>query len=239
MQEVPVLRLMLFDRWRLLNNGQAVHVPARCQRLVTLLALRGRQTRSFLAGALWPTVDEHRAQASLRAVMSTLNRQTPWLVRKVHDEVQLVDGISVDVDEFRTNAELVLSGHQHELPRFVEHATVIGGDLLPGWYDDWVVTERERIHQIRLHVLEALSSQLTQRGAFAHALVAALRAVELDPLRESARRSIIEVHLAEGNTADAIREFERFRSILRAELHVEPTDRMIELIRQVTAHSVA
>ena len=34
-------------------------------------------------------------------------------------------------------------------------------DLLPGWYDDWALIERERFRQRVLHALEALSRQLS------------------------------------------------------------------------------
>ena len=38
-------------------------------------------------------------------------------------------------------------------------------ELLPGWYDDWVIFERERIRQQLLHALEILSRRLVSRGA--------------------------------------------------------------------------
>ena len=109
-----------------------------------------------------------------------------------------------------------------------------GGELLPGWYEDWVLVERERMHQLTLHVLEALARQLVDRGAYPYALQAALNAVTIDPLRESARRAVINVHVAQGNTVDAIREYERFRAVLDKELGVAPTRHLTELIRRVT-----
>ncbi|TDD70637.1 SARP family transcriptional regulator [Jiangella aurantiaca] len=236
-QETAALRLMLFDRWRLVAGRQVVYVPARSQRLVALLALRGRQTRWSLAGTLWPDVDEQRALVSLRAAVSVLHRRVMGLVEKDHGEVQLADGVCVDVDEFRTHARQVLSRHHSDLSVTINQPTVVGGELLPGWYDDWVLVERERIQQTRLHVLEALASSLVERGAYADALQVALTAVEIDPLRESARRSVIRVHLAEGNTADAVREYERFRALLRRELDIAPTHHMTGLMRQLTEHA--
>ena len=38
-------------------------------------------------------------------------------------------------------------------------------DLLPGWYDDWALVERERVRQRLLHALEALSRQLVAGAA--------------------------------------------------------------------------
>jgi DNA-binding SARP family transcriptional activator len=122
-------------------------------------------------------------------------------------------------------------------PAIVDEPEVSGGELLPGWYDDWVSVERERTHQLRLHVLEALARELAERGAYAHALQAALKAIELDPLRETARRAVINVHLAQGNTADALREYQRFRDLLQEELGVGPTRYMSELIAQIAKRS--
>ena len=230
----PNLRLTLFDGWRLVDGEQVVYPPARSQRLVALLALRGRQARAQLAGALWPNADERRADASLRAALSTLHRQLPGLVEKDHGEVQLTDRVWIDIDEFRHNAQAMLSGSASALPTTIDHPTVIGGELLPGWYDDWVLVECERIRQLRLHVLEALAGNLAARSAYAQALETALLAVEIDPLRESAHRAVIRVHLAEGNTAEAVREYERFRFVLRSELDVEPTHQMTELMQELS-----
>jgi len=109
----------------------------------------------------------------------------------------------------------------------------LGGELLPGWYDDWVLVERERMNQLRLHALEAFTDVLIQRADHAGALETALTAVAVDPLRESAHRLLIRVHLAEGNAAEALRQYERFRRLLRDSLHIEPSRQMAELVERV------
>jgi DNA-binding SARP family transcriptional activator len=104
-------------------------------------------------------------------------------------------------------------------------------DLLPGWYDDWVIFERERIRQRLLHALEALSQLLVAAGRCADAVEAAISAVSVDPLRESANRALIEAHLAEGNLVEARRAYERYREVIRRELGVEPGERLARLVR--------
>ncbi len=225
---------MLFDCWRLLDGRRLITVPWRSQRLVAFLTLRGPQCRGLLAGALWPDVDESHAQASLRAALSALNRKAPGVIETSNGDIWLADVVWVDIDEFQRHADLVFSGEATVLTTALHDPSVVGGDLLPGWSDGWVVLERERLQHVRLHVLEAWSRALVERGAYAHALEVALRAVEIDPLRESARRSVINVHLVEGNLADALREYERFRVMLRDELGVGPTKGMTELVRRAT-----
>ncbi|WP_162452350.1 AfsR/SARP family transcriptional regulator [Phytoactinopolyspora mesophila] len=224
-------RLSLFGCWQLLHGRHIVEVPARSRRLMAFLALRGRRSRAFVAGALWPDVDEHRAQASLRAALSFLHRHAPELVLTTPSELWLAEHVSVDVHTFRLNANRVLTSQTlPDLSHPSRWSIIVGGDLLPGWYDDWVRLERDRIHHTRLHVLETLACRLAEAESFAQALECALTAVEIDPLRESARRSLIQVHLAEGNTVEAVREYRRFSSILDAELGIKPTSQLTSML---------
>lgn len=104
-------------------------------------------------------------------------------------------------------------------------------DLLPGWYDDWVIFERERIRQRLLHGLEMLSRRLAAADRSGEAVEAAILAVSADPLRESASRALIEAHLAEGNLIEARRAFERYRDIVHRELGTEPGAELGRLVR--------
>jgi len=104
------------------------------------------------------------------------------------------------------------------------------GDLLPGWYDDWVLYERSRLAQLRLRALESLAEQLVSLGDTRGALEAALAAVAIEPLRESAERALIRVHIADGNYLDAVREYRSFRTRLAAEMDVSPSGQLESLI---------
>ncbi len=99
----------------------------------------------------------------------------------------------------------------------------LAGDLLPGWYDDWVIVERERIRQLRLHALEVLCENLSRSGRHAQAVDAGLSAVAEEPLRESAQRALIAAHLREGNVSEAVRQYDRYRKLLGASLGLEPS----------------
>jgi DNA-binding SARP family transcriptional activator len=109
----------------------------------------------------------------------------------------------------------------------------LAGDLLPDWYDDWAAVERERYRQLCLHALEALAERLTELKRFGEAADAALAAIATDPLRESARRSLIAVHLAEANWADALREYRRFRALLHDELGLAPSSKIEAQLSEV------
>jgi DNA-binding SARP family transcriptional activator len=77
-----------------------------------------------------------------------------------------------------------------------------------------------------LHALEALAARLTEERRFGEAAASALASIRAEPLRESARGALIRVHLAEGNQSEAVREFDRYRTLLRQELGLEPTARL-------------
>jgi DNA-binding SARP family transcriptional activator len=102
-----------------------------------------------------------------------------------------------------------------------------------GWYDDWVLSEAEDWRQLRLHALEALADRLTAIGRWGEAADAAGAAVRAEPLRESANAALIRVHLAEGNQSEAVRQFDRYRALLDAELGLEPTPRLRRLVQDL------
>jgi DNA-binding SARP family transcriptional activator len=103
-------------------------------------------------------------------------------------------------------------------------------DLLPEWDDQWVVIDRERLRQLRLHALESLAEQCVRAGRFGDAIEACQLAVGAEPLRDSAHRTLIRAYLAEGNRAMAVRHFELYENLLRAELGLEPPAEVRDLV---------
>jgi SARP family transcriptional regulator, regulator of embCAB operon len=108
----------------------------------------------------------------------------------------------------------------------------LSSDILPDWYEDWAIVEAESWRLRRLHALEALADDLRGEGSFGQASFAAQAAIDADPLRESPRGALMRVHMAEGNVSDAIREFARYRELLKRELGLEPTPRLLALLEQ-------
>jgi DNA-binding SARP family transcriptional activator len=105
-------------------------------------------------------------------------------------------------------------------------------DLLPGWYEDWALLERERVRQRLLHAMEAQSRQLAQAGRYGQAVEAAMQAVGADPLRESAQRALVEAHLAEGNWMEARRSLDLYAELLDRELGASPGAEITALLHR-------
>ncbi|MFF9896930.1 BTAD domain-containing putative transcriptional regulator [Streptomyces longispororuber] len=215
------------------RGGEPLEVPASGQQVLARLALCGAASRSELAGTLWPDATEARARARLRTAMWRLNGAGSALSDAGGGTLALSCRVRVDLQAFTVAARRVLTRAPVRL-RPAYHLLLCGGELLPGWQQEWVAFERERLHQLRLHALEALSARLVAMRAYGAALEAALECTRIDPLRESAHRAVVSVHLAEHNLTEAVRQFERFRGLLRGELGVEPSGQFSAMLRHAT-----
>jgi DNA-binding SARP family transcriptional activator len=107
-------------------------------------------------------------------------------------------------------------------------------ELLPDWADEWLILARERWNQVRMHTLETLAQQLIAERNYLSALEAAFAAVAVEPIRESAHRIVIEIYIAEGNSACAVKHYHRYRALIQRELGVTPSSRMDGLVHPLT-----
>jgi DNA-binding SARP family transcriptional activator len=237
MELAATARVALLDGFSLdlgdRRSGPATDdLPRGVQRLVARLGLAGRPSRAVIAGELWPDVPEEHAHGSLRSALWRLHKAVPGLVDTSGGALGLAAGVRVDVREFTAWASRVLDPRAGP-ESLVAHGIALEGELLPGWYDDWVLLERERLRQLRLRALEVLAEKLIGAGRHGEAIDVACAAVRGEPLRESARRLLVRAHLAEGNLAEAIREYDTFCTVLADELGVGPTDRLRDLVLPV------
>jgi DNA-binding SARP family transcriptional activator len=203
------------------------------EHLVAFVALQAQPVaRPFLASTLWSEVTERRAFAALRSSLSRLDPVARRALRVDPVAVRLADEVAVDLQDARALAHRLLasSGTPAEEDLGPAAIAALSRDLLPGWYEDWVLFESEDWHQLRLHALEALADRLTAAGRFGEAAIAAHGAIRADPLRESARACLIRAHLTEGNQCEAIREFKRFSHILKTAMGLAPTPQLRKLV---------
>jgi DNA-binding SARP family transcriptional activator len=226
----PQVSLHLLGGFRLLHDDTPVVVPRGLQRVIALIGLQPSATRSHLAGLLWPETSEERALSSLRTALWRLRQDPCCPLVADGDTVRLGDDVHLDVDELVEAAARVRNG---DIPR---PSGVTGRhDLLPGWYDDWVLLERERLRQLRLHMLEQLAGNHLAAGRHGEALEAALEAMAAEPLRETPHRLVVRIHLAEGNAFEAVHAFYVYRDLLLRELRLEPSAAMCALLADTLA----
>lgn len=227
---MALARVRLLDRFCFEYDDAPLILPAALERLVAFLALRGPSLRCVVAGTLWPEVSEEHALASLRTSIWRMNRLAPGLLSATGGSVAVSEAASVDSREQEEFATGLLRG-QLDDDGVVDGLSVLwGGDLLPGWYDDWVMFERDRLQQLRLHALERTAAVLLRRRKVDLALQTALEAVRAEPLRETSNAVLISVYLAEGNVVDALRQYDVFRSLIGVELGMVPSPRLAGLL---------
>ena len=228
--EPPVLHL--FGGPHVTQFGQHREVPQGCQRLLAFTALHGnRVERRHAAGTLWPTGDDNRAAGNLRTALWRLRGAGIDLLQVDKWSLAIRADVRVDVRDAGHWAARVIAGRATPEDLAVPDWSTEALDLLPGWYDDWTLLERERLRHQVMHALDALSHHLIRIGRYAEAVEAAMTAVSADPLRESAQRTLIEAHLADGNWSEGHRGFLAYRDVLRRELDAEPSADLISLLR--------
>ncbi|MFE1441965.1 BTAD domain-containing putative transcriptional regulator [Streptomyces sp. NPDC058739] len=223
-------RLRLLGQFHLELAAETVELSHNGQRVVAYMGLRGQVSRTVLAGTLWPEVTEEHARGSLRTTLWKLPRGEPPLIGCYGDTLLITPALRVDVHALTQTALGVVQGDAEELDDLPPLGILTGEDLLPGWDEDWVLLERERLRQLRLHALDALAEALVRQDRPALAMEAAWASVRAEPLRESAHRAVVSAHLAEGNVAEAVRHFEAFRRMLDEELGVPPSPRFARML---------
>ena len=228
-------RLHVLGGFRVTYEEEALAVSYGGRRVLGYLAVLHRNqpaTRTAIAARLWPDAPPARASSTLRSVLWRLPRPrgrtlvdaragTAWL------------GPHVEVDLWESEALAETLARLDPSDAVATDLTVLEHDLLPDWDEDWLDVDRESHRQLRLHALERLAERSCGQGHYEDALAAGLRAVRAEPLRESAQRAVIAVHLAEGNQVEAVRQYRHYRHLLAAELGLPPSPAMSRLIEPV------
>lgn len=221
--------LSLLGAWRLQQGNTTFQVASREQRLIACVGLLGCRHRSFLSGLLWPRSSEAQAAGNLRTTVWCISHTFPRLLHAAADTLELDESVSVDVASLRDYVALLRDQPGTSVPdSYLDH---LGrAELLPGWYDDWVVFEQERLRQVRLSALELMTRQYLAGNEPGKAVIAALSAINIEPLRESAHLLLVQAHLAAGNRAAAVRAYRMFSVRLQAELGVQPSPQLTGLV---------
>jgi DNA-binding SARP family transcriptional activator len=220
------LEVHLLGRFQLMAGERPVTVPHGCERVIALVAVHHPAAlgRPRAAALLWPDLAEARAAASLRSALWRLHRRCEGVVDADERHLRLGPRVWTDVHAPVRMAAPAGVPTTRSRPAL---------ELLPGWYDEWLVVERERVRQSRLHAIESAARDLLGRGCCDVAIDLGLQAVAAEPLRESAHRIVIEAHLAEGNVVEALQQYERCCEVLRTELAIAPSPSLRQLVATV------
>ena len=185
------------------------------------------QSRQQLAFLLYPDSPECQAHTNLRNLIHRLRQAVPDADHFLLGDTQTVqwraDGAcTLDVAEFENAV-----AHASSATALMHAVDLYAGDLLPSCYDDWIVAERERLHQVFCDALERLILLLENRCDYHSAITFSERLLCYEPLREETYRHLMCLHMLNADRASALRVYENCAQALKQELdsQVSPATR--------------
>ena len=257
---MPPLSLSLFGVFQATLEGASVR-NFRSDKIRALLAYLSLQAgrpsrRETLAALFWSEWGDEEASNNLRKSLhrlrQTLDAHQPGfsaqLLTITRQDVTLDTAlIHVDVARFQTLlAAIAAHPHRHLhlcracLERLAEAVDLYRGELLSGFslgdaiaFEEWLLVERERLHQQAMLALAQLATAHEQRSEFALADRFAARQLALEPWREEVHRQRMRLLALSGQRSQALAQYAQCRRILEQELGIAPSPETEQLYAQI------
>jgi DNA-binding SARP family transcriptional activator len=221
------------------------------QELLSYLLIHRNQhhSRETLAGLLWSENSTERSKKYLRqAIWHLQNVLEPGsapgekIVLVEHDWLRLnpVNHPWCDVTEFEEAFVRAEGKAGNQLDEAVasnlKHAvTLYRDDLLAGWYDDWILFERERLQNKYLIMLDKLLGYSSEHREYEAGQNFGEMILRHDRAQERAHRQLMNLYYAAGDRTAALRQYDRCFTALKEELGVSPERRTTSLYEKIKA----
>ena len=224
-----------------LGSGQVLNLPGQTVPALVayLTAQPGRwHTREELCALLWPEVRETQARHRLRQALLMARRA----LRGVDQGWLLNHGAAVAINPERVDVDIVAfeqamaEGTPEALARA---AGLYRGDLLAGLgeqagpFEEWLLSERERLRELGIEALGRLLGQQLRAGLDAQAVHTAARLLAMDSTQEAVHRALIRLYAGLGRRGAALQQYQSCVAALRRELGVEPEPETRQLYQTV------
>jgi len=234
------LSIQFFGPMQVRVAGQPLP-PLRSRRILWLLALLTlRQNRpverEWLAGTLWPDLDQSQAYANLRVILNGLRTalgQEGERLRSPSRHTLLLELTGADVDIHRFDA--AIAGNR--LSDLASAVAFYRGPLLEGCNEDWVFQERAVREQHCLQALQTLGDAALSEPDYSKAIGYYHRAVSLDPWWEEARRGWMEALAKSGDTNAALQVYREYLEVLRADPKAVPDAQTTTLYQRLRSET--
>jgi class 3 adenylate cyclase len=229
-------------------QGERVLTRFRTQKTGALLAYlayypQRAHPRDELIERFWPEADPHAASNSLSQALSSLRQQLEppgvsagsVLIANRAAVRFNPEAITTDVAELDTalHAAAAAASDAERQQCLAQAVGLYRGDFLPGYYEPWVLEQREWLAESYFQALGELLTLLEQTDELHRALEYARRGVQLDPLREEARRDLMRLYAALDQPEPALRQYRELEQRLKQELQAEPSAATRALARQI------
>ena len=247
---MPGLRFRLFGKFSASHDSETVQGldAGKDQELLSYLLIhRARpHSREALATLLWGNTSTEKSKKYLRqalwhlhAALNTQNGNGEVLVVD-HDWLSLNPSSNLwtdvaDLERAYAGAEGVPGKHldSQQAQALKDAVALYHDDLLPGWYQDWILFERERLQNMYLMILDKLIGYLQYHQQYEVAQGYGVTILRYDPARERTHRQLMHLYYLGGDRTAALRQFERCVSALKQELGVKPERRTVELYERI------
>jgi DNA-binding SARP family transcriptional activator len=239
-----MLQLRLLGQFDVRLDGRRILISSRAgQSLLAYLVMTAGTShrREKLAGILWPDSSDENARRNLR--------QELWRIRKAISSTGmngLNDYLPADEYTITFNAEtdywLDVAMLQHtpaDLQALTASLSLYQGELLPGFYDDWVVPERERIQTLFESRMEQLIDKLVETERWAAVQEQCEHWLALGNAPEPAYRALMISHGARSDMARVSSTYQRCVDDLHTQFSVEPSAETHLLYRRLVEGSRA
>jgi predicted ATPase/DNA-binding SARP family transcriptional activator len=234
------LTLTLFGPMQALVQGQPLpHLRSRKTLwLLALLTLRHDRPveREWLAGTLWPDVDQSQAFANLRPIVSELRRALGSQGARLQSpdrHTLLLELAGAEADVLTFDAAM-----KSRKPSALEQAVALyRGPLLEGCTEEWVFQERNVREQNCLQALQQLADAALTAGDYDTAIGYYQRAVSLDPWWDTARRGLMEALSRNGDRNVALQVYREFAELLRSDPNAVPDEQTTALYVRLRAEA--
>ncbi|MCF6277126.1 MAG: AAA family ATPase [Anaerolineales bacterium] len=240
------LRVQLFETMSISLDGNEISLPGSsvARRLLAYLLLNDQRThaRPILAGLFWPDVSESRARRALSQAVWHIRRRFPSLLDGSNEFVAISSQLSVwkDVDAFLNLVSPYLETGMTTEPERADLERALAlyrGDLLEGIYDDWVLLERERLHEFYLQTLTQLGLLEKSSGNYLKALELVQKLINANPLQEASHREAMRLYFLLRKPKAALRQFGICQQIMLDEMGLEPEVETIALVEEIARQS--
>jgi predicted ATPase/DNA-binding SARP family transcriptional activator len=199
--------------------------------LAYLLLHRGiNLRREQLAGILWPGYTDASARKNLR---NTIYR----LRRLIGENYLVVDRSTV---AFNTEEpywlDIALLEETESADEVADHLQAAGlyrGELLPGYYEEWILWERERLQALFDRLMRSLVERLNAAGRYDETVTWAEHWIAQGQAPEAAYRALMVAHAALDDQANMAKAYRRGREALRETVGVTPSAETERLYREL------
>jgi ABC-type oligopeptide transport system substrate-binding subunit/DNA-binding SARP family transcriptional activator len=238
-----MLQARLLGQYDIRMDGQPVIVASRpAQSLFAYLLLHPNKAhrREKLAGQFWPDASESNARGNLRHALWRIRKALgPGAEARVESDDLGVSyhpqpGDEVDVDTLEACAE-----EEGSTEALLLAVSAYAGELLPGFYEEWVALERERLAAAFERKMGRLLERLLVERRWNEALEWGEHWIASGSVPEPAYRALMLAHAGLGNLAGAAAQFQRCVEALDRELGVEPSEATRKAFEQIREGGIA